>query len=209
MRCIKSGWAVNSEPIGLLLAAGAGRRFDPSGQRDKLLEAITIGGRSAPVLRHSAAHLRQALASVVVVVAEPEHGRVAALGNEEVEILCCPGADAGLGSVLAWSVARLPPGPILVALGDMPWLRPTTVRAVAAAISADRAVAACHGGRRGHPVGFPAAWRARLTDLQGARGAADLLARDAPLLVECDDPGVIADLDTVADLAAARFGTGV
>ena len=58
-------------------------------------------------------------------------------------------------------------------------------------------------GRRGHPVGFsrravsPNWWRCT-----GDEGARRLVARYPAQAVEVDDPGVLIDIDTVADLAA-------
>jgi len=95
----------------------------------------------------------------------------------------------------------------VVALGDMPWIAPDTVRRVARAIRDGAPVAAPrYRGSRGHPVGFAAGLRADLLRLQGDRGARDILGRESARLVQidCDDPGVLKDVDTPADLA----GTG-
>ncbi len=63
-------------------------------------------------------------------------------------------------------------------------------------------------GQRGHPVGFAASYGEQLMALSGAHGAAALLksARDAGSVLEVavDDVGVITDIDTVQDLAAAE-----
>ncbi|MCK7579437.1 MAG: NTP transferase domain-containing protein [Chromatiales bacterium] len=66
-----------------------------------------------------------------------------------------------------------------------------------------RAGGALHRGQRGHPVGFSAEFAPALRALQGDRGARDLLARHADRLqcLEVDDPGVLLDVDTPADLA--------
>ena len=61
-----------------------------------------------------------------------------------------------------------------------------------------------HRGRRGHPVGFAAELFSELVMLKGDEGARRLLARYPTAAVELDDPGVLLDIDTVDDLAAAQ-----
>ena len=57
-------------------------------------------------------------------------------------------------------------------------------------------------GRRGHPVGFGAAYRKELLNLQGDTGARGLLVRDQARLVQIgtDHPGIFADIDTPENL---------
>lgn len=52
-------------PVGILLAAGRGRRFDPSGERNKLLQALPGG---EPVVVASAHALLAVLPRVIAVV---------------------------------------------------------------------------------------------------------------------------------------------
>jgi molybdenum cofactor cytidylyltransferase len=61
-----------------------------------------------------------------------------------------------------------------------------------------------HDGRRGHPVGFGAACFDALATLDGDAGARDVVAAhgDALVRLEVDDPGVLRDVDTAADLGA-------
>jgi hypothetical protein len=79
------------------------------------------------------------------------------------------------------------------------------IAAVAAALANGASlVAPAHGGRRGHPVGFAARWRADLLGLRGDEGARQILAAHADelVLLPTDDTGVLRDVDRVADLAA-------
>jgi molybdenum cofactor cytidylyltransferase len=59
-------------------------------------------------------------------------------------------------------------------------------------------------GRRGHPVGFAAELYSELMMLSGDEGARRIIARYPAVGVDVDDPGVLLDLDTEADLAAMR-----
>ncbi|MBX9870265.1 MAG: hypothetical protein K2X63_10725, partial [Burkholderiaceae bacterium] len=52
---------------GILLAAGRGRRFDPTGQQHKLLQTLSSG---ASVITTSALHLQQALPLSIAVIAQ-------------------------------------------------------------------------------------------------------------------------------------------
>ena len=58
--------------------------------------------------------------------------------------------------------------------------------------------------RRGHPVGFSAELFSELLSLTGDEGARRLLARYPAVGIEVDDPGALMDIDTLADLHAAR-----
>jgi molybdenum cofactor cytidylyltransferase len=53
-------------------------------------------------------------------------------------------------------------------------------------------------------VGFAAELLSELRQLSGDEGARRLLARYPAHGIELDDPGVLVDVDTVDDLAAAR-----
>jgi molybdenum cofactor cytidylyltransferase len=92
----------------------------------------------------------------------------------------------------------------VVALADMPWVRASTIDAVAQALRDGAPVAvAVVGERRGHPVGFAASYAAALLALDGDRGARDLVASAGTALceVEVDDDGAVRDVDVPDDLA--------
>jgi molybdenum cofactor cytidylyltransferase len=85
----------------------------------------------------------------------------------------------------------------------MPRVKPATIEAIAGALAAGAAIAApVYQGERGHPVGFASRLRDELTQLVGDTGAKAVLQRHAEeiVLVECDDPGVVLDIDRKADL---------
>jgi len=60
-----------------------------------------------------------------------------------------------------------------------------------------------HKGERGHPVGFGAALREELLALDGDLGARAVVDRhrDSVQLIECDDPGILFDVDRKSDIA--------
>ena len=193
-----------ARPIaGVLLAAGIGRRYDPSGARLKLLEAAPSGLHAGtPIAAAALRNLRAAIADVLVVVrpadcaAQRELRQL--LAAEDAQLVNCPEADAGLGHSLACGVrARRDAAGWVIALADMPAVSPATIVAVRDAIASGHAAAApTHRGQRGHPVGFSRACLDALLSLSGDAGARSVLAAHEPLLIEVDDPGCLLDIDT-------------
>ncbi|WP_327035845.1 nucleotidyltransferase family protein [Micromonospora ureilytica] len=181
---------------GLLLAAGAGRRY---GQPKALVE---LDGE--PLVRRAIRLLRDGGCAPVHVV----------LGAGADEVPDLPGAvpvrhdrwPDGLGSSLLRGLASLPadvPAAVVV-LVDQPLLSPVAVRRVRAAYADGAVVAvATYAGRPGHPILLGRqTWPLLSGYAVGDRGARDLL-RDRPdLVVEvpCDDVGSPVDVDTPADL---------
>ena len=194
---------------GILLAAGAGRRFGSN----KLLHPLA-GGEPVGVV--AGRNLIAAVPDCVAVVRAGDHALAAALDAIGLRIQEHPGADGGLGTSIATGVAATAGAAgWLIALGDMPWVQPETIRALADALrSGAELVAPVHAGTRGHPVGFAAPWRERLEALTGDRGARDLIVAHVAqiVLLSSADPGVLLDVDAPADLCrdpAGRPGADV
>ena len=92
----------------------------------------------------------------------------------------------------------------LVALADMPFVRPTSIAAVRDALAAGAPLAAPYfRARRGHPVGISGEFFDQLLACRGDEGARALLQHNEQRLVKVPvgDPGVIRDIDTPDDLA--------
>jgi molybdenum cofactor cytidylyltransferase len=191
--------------VGVLLAAGASRRFGPG----KLLHPLPDG---EPVGIAAARHLVAALPDAVAVVRAGDQGLADALAAIGLRVVANPLADLGMGTSLAAGVrATADAAGWVVALADMPWIRPETIAAVAQALRAGASLAApLHAGRRGHPVGFAARWQTALLALGGDAGARDLLAAHAAELswLPTGDPGVLRDVDQADDLRSDRSGPG-
>jgi molybdenum cofactor cytidylyltransferase len=103
--------------------------------------------------------------------------------------------------VRALSVTRGAAGWV-VALGDMPYVRPATIAALMEAIrhGADIAVPTLQG-RRGNPVAFSPFHLPRLLELRGDQGARSLLKSFPVTEVAVEDEGILRDIDAAADLA--------
>lgn len=191
--------------IAILLAAGRGRRFDPDGARNKLLQRLP-GGEL--VVAASARKLLAVFPRVVAVVPPEDGGVLVALRELGCEVTVCPDADGGMGLSLAHAVRHslhdgAPGQGWLVALGDMPFVDQSTLRALADAIGEGAGIAApLFDGQRGNPVAFGALHRDALLALDGDQGARRLLKSAPVTTIALDDPGILRDIDSPSDLPA-------
>lgn len=188
-------------PCIIVTAAGSGTRFVGPGH--KLEGRIGDASVLARTLRHAlASGLR-----VVLVVSRRVHD---ALRDElprceqvVVDTVAQPGW--GMGDSIAGGVAASPDADgWLVLPADMPFVLPDSIARVAAALASHEVAYARHDGRRGHPVAFRATLKDQLLALSGDTGARAIVQGADSVSVDVDDPGVLVDIDTVADLDAAR-----
>lgn len=197
--------------FGLLLAAGRGARFrrSASGLTDtqlhngKLLAPLPASGIS--VARTSATQLTRVLERVLAVIPENDEALQQDLRLAGCEILIHPQSDRGMGSSLAAGIRAIAlneqlPTTCVVALADMPWIHPTTIRDLCLLESDAPIVAPQYQGQRGHPVRFDASLFEQLSRLDGDTGARSLMRTHAVHLMPCSDVGTIRDIDTVAQL---------
>lgn len=187
---------------GVLLAAGESTRF---GNENKLLSELD----GTAIVRHAVRPLLAIELSPVLVIVGHEAIRVReALEGVPCRIIDNPDFSTGQSTSVSAAVDALPPDidAAIFSLGDMPAIRSATIRALAESYLADKgdALAAAFEGTRGNPVLFDATHFAALRDTTGDRGGRELLLEgDNSALVETGDPGVLADVDTPADLDLA------
>ncbi|MGQ0654991.1 MAG: nucleotidyltransferase family protein [Betaproteobacteria bacterium] len=183
--------------VGLLLAAGSATRFGS----DKLLHTLLHG---VPIAVQSARHLKVATEKVVAVVKPGAEVLAGAFGKEGCEVVVCENAAEGMGASLACAARTAGKADgYLVALADMPFVRPTSIAAVRAALEGGAALCAPYfRTRRGHPVGIAGVFFEDLVSLRGDEGARKLLVEHESELVKIavGDPGVIRDIDKPEDL---------
>ena len=186
---------------GILLASGVGRRFGA----DKLMHPLADG---TPVAVAAARNLVAALPDTVAVVRSANSPLAKKLRQTGCRIAVCRDAGEGMGRTLAAGVrASRDASGWVVALADMPFVRPASIRLVADGLAEGAAIAApAYAGKRGHPVGFARRFKDELIDLRGDEGARRILAahEDWITLYEVDDPGVLKDIDTPADLSPGK-----
>lgn len=184
---------------GILLAAGKGARFDPSGAQNKLMQSIENGDAVAVA---AAKNMLAVLPMVQAVVRPGADALAAQLRMVGCTVTECPTAEAGIGASLVFALTQVRHADgWVIALADMPYVRPATVAALVHAIAdgADIAVPTC-GGRRGNPVAFSRLHLPRLLQLSGDQGARSLLRTFAVVETAVDDPGIHRDIDTIDDL---------
>ena len=192
---------------GLLLCGGKSSRFGS----DKLLFGHSReGGSPRPLAVLSALHLIEGAGNALAVIPPGAATLRGILEEVGCEILESPRTVRGLGASLAAGVsATANAAGWIVALGDMPFIRPGTIAAVRAKLEGGAMIAApvlAATGERGHPVGFSPALKDELAALDGDEGARAIIAlhRDGLVTICVDDPGIVVDIDTPGDLARAR-----
>jgi molybdenum cofactor cytidylyltransferase len=187
--------------VGILLAAGRGRRFDPSGVENKLLQMLGGDGGEI-VVAASAKNMLAVLPRVIAVVREGDDKVAALLGRLGCEVRVCATADMGMAESLTTAIEHTKGAEgWLIGLGDMPHVQPDTMRALVATIERGARIAApVFEGRRGNPVAFSAYHLPLLLALEGDQGARAILKSHAVSDVVVDDEGVVRDIDTKQDL---------
>ena len=182
--------------VGILLAAGIGSRFGGN----KLLHPLADG---TPLGVASARSLRAALDRVVAVTRPGDDKLADLLAKAGCEVIVAHDAAQGMGHSLAAGVRAAPDaGGWMIALGDMPCIKPETHRLISQALQAGGSIVApvCNGVR-GHPVAFGAKWYGGLSTLRGDTGAKELI-RSAGLefrQIEVRDRGIVEDVDVKAE----------
>lgn len=188
-----------SDSIGVIvLAAGQGSRFRQvaGDDKDKLLvdctarDGITVHSMIEQVLVNLPATLEKRV--LVTTADRPQVIRMAqAYGCEIVRI-----ETTGLGDSIAAGVAACSHlGGWLIMLGDMPFILPSSIEQVVAAIADDTISVPVHEGQYGHPVGFGRSFGPGLMALTGDQGAKSLFAQARVVEVAVEDPGVLWDVD--------------
>ncbi|CAH0321044.1 Purine catabolism protein PucB [Pseudomonas sp. Bi130] len=196
-----------SDSIGVIvLAAGQGSRFRQvaGDDKDKLLvdctarDGITVHSMIEQVLVNLPATLEKRV--LVTTADRPQVIRMAqAYGCEIVRI-----ETTGLGDSIAAGVAACSHlGGWLIMLGDMPFILPSSIEQVVAAIADDTISVPVHEGQYGHPVGFGRSFGPGLMALTGDQGAKSLFAQARVVEVAVEDPGVLWDVDTPERLVFA------
>ena len=184
-----------AECAGLLLAAGAGRRFG----RPKAL--VELDGE--PLVRRALRVLADGGCHPIRVVLGAQADDVRALLPDPSLSVDAPDWASGMGASLRAGLDALPDaGAVLVHLVDLPRVDARIVSRLGALAAPDVVARAAYDGVPGHPVLLGRRWwRDVAASARGDRGARDWLATRHDLrLVECSDLGSGDDVDTPADL---------
>lgn len=163
--------------------------------------ALCVDGK--PMLARTVASVRQAGLPILLVTGAHRQAVLSVAGS-----LPAVHADRhaeGLAESLKAGLCAAPAewDAALVVLGDMPFVQPETLGALAAALSAGAcAVVPVSAGRRGNPAGFARSTWPALLALGGDQGARPLLDSLGVVAICVEDPGIHRDLDVPEDLKA-------
>ncbi|WP_422733359.1 nucleotidyltransferase family protein [Micromonospora sp. WMMD558] len=189
--------------VGLVLAAGAGRRI---GGPKALLRL-----RGTPLAERAVQVARDGGCAPVVVVLGAAADRVRAAADlTAATVVVNPAWESGLASSLRAGLAALADtdaAAALVLLVDTPGIGPEAVRRVAAHGDERALACATYGGRRSHPMLLGRAhWAGIAAGAAGDVGARRYLraAGTAVMEVPCDGVADPTDVDTADD--ARRYG---
>ena len=190
-----------SSTIGcIVLAAGRSSRFGS----DKRLARL---GDSS-ILQTALDNIPASFSQRLLVLSPGDSSLLANLGKEW-SVVIAEHADKGMGYSLAAALDQASAWEgAVIALGDMPWVLPSTFAALQKQLHSDNLVVPTWQGRRGNPVGIGSQYFARLMSASGDTGARVLFnsgdARVETLAV--NDPGILRDVDVPSDLATQDPG---
>lgn len=189
---------------GITLAAGQGSRFGSDKMACPIPDAMAI---ERPLVMHALAALQPVCDECVVVLRPEQTALVQAVTQAGSQAIICDTAGEGMAHSLRAGVAAVPQdAAMLLMLGDMPFVQAATMQKVSSALRKGASlVAPFFNGQRGHPVGFSAQWRDAMLTLEGDAGAKRLIQQhpDALTRIECNDPGILRDIDLRSDLPAS------
>ncbi|KQP41134.1 hypothetical protein ASF44_30280 [Pseudorhodoferax sp. Leaf274] len=187
-------------PVVVVLAAGRGTRFNAD--RTKLLALL----RGKPVVAHAIDCARRSHLPLKIVLANDAPRTLidaVSILVEARDIVWNANSALGVTHSIACGLAAAPDAANWIVLpGDMPNVQPDDVRAVLRALDEPDVLAArpTHAGEPGYPVGLS---RRLGIDWSGSvASAGPLLLKalaHARRIADCS-PGVVQDVDTVADL---------
>ncbi len=189
---------------GILLAAGRGMRFDPSGKSNKLMQMLPSG---STVAQSSASNLLAVLPNSLAIIPQQAESLANLLRLAGCSTSICPDAHNGMANSLVHALrhelAHTPEACAgwVFALADMPFVQPQSIAAIVRALDQGAGIAVpTYQGRRGNPVGFSRQYLPQLLLLSGDQGARDLLKTYPVTEVAVDDTGILRDIDVPQDL---------
>ncbi len=187
-----------------LIVPAAGRS-ERMGKNNKLLLPL---GRRAVLERVVMAALGTDPLEVIVVTGAERERVESALAPYPVRLIHNHDHGEGMASSLRAGIraSSVRAAGFAIMLGDLPFVRSTTIAAVCAGLGAGRIVLPRFEGRQGHPVVFADGYRDELAGLSGDVGARSVIEAHphAVVIVDTDDPGILLDVDTMADYRRTR-----
>ena len=184
--------------VGLILAAGAGRRF---GDATKQLAEL----RGRPLLEHALGAMLavDGLERVVVVLGHDAAAIRARVDFHGAEVVIADDWDQGQAASLKRGLGAADGADaVVVTLGDQPFITPEVIAAALEQLEGHDAVRAIYDGKPGHPVVLGPAVLAAAGELRGDQGARELLARFNVRRWDASHLADAVDVDTPEELRA-------
>ena len=186
--------------VAIVTAAGSGERFGGK----KLLAPVA----GEPLLDHTIRSLLEGGVTEVIVVVSADARRelardIGAMDDARVRVFENADPARGMFSSIQIGVAGAVGDALLVLPGDMPYVRPDTVRALIARYRERPAIVSPrHKGKRGHPVVMPLSLRDEIASTAPTANLHDVIKhhQDERVDLDVDDAGVNRDVDIPADL---------
>jgi molybdenum cofactor cytidylyltransferase len=186
--------------VAVVTAAGSAERFGGK----KLLAPI----EGEPLLDHTIRSLLDGGVAEVIVVVGTDARRelerdVNAMNDPRVRPVENPDPSRGMFSSIQAGVATANGDALVILPGDMPYVKPETVRAVIAKYRERPAIVSPRfRGKRGHPVVMPLALRDEIAATAPTANLHDVIHhhQDERVDLDVDDAGVGRDVDTRDDL---------
>jgi len=198
-----------TEIAAVILAAGRSSRYCEQGGAEA--SKLVADYRGAPLVRAVADAALASRARPIFVVTGHARAEVeAALAGLPLTFVDNPDFATGLASSLKTGIGALPQGVAgaVVLLGDMPEIQARVIDSLIDRLADNPdavAAAPVFAGQRGNPVLLGRSLFLKLARLGGDEGARRLLnGAEGVIDVPFDDAAVTLDIDTPAELAAAR-----
>ena len=179
----------------ILLGAGESKRMG----RDKLL--LPWGKRT--ILEHCLQVLLRSKIKEVIVVLNPQNTVLTnGLGEKRIKVVLNPDYKKGMSSSIRRGIRALNPKSdgILIALGDMVFLRSRTIDAILRAFREEKGniILPSFRGRQGHPVLFHRKYKGELLKIKGDTGGKSIIMKhpEDVFVIQVKSRGVIRDIDT-------------
>ena len=189
-----------SEPSLIILAAGFSRRF---GEDDKLF--ADLGGET--LLSRTLSLYPADLFNERKLVIKPDDAAALELANAHgFEGVLNESAANGMGTSIAAGVRSLQAKTgVMIALADMPFVKPITIKSLVSAFEAASGaaiIAPNYDNKIGHPKVFSSDFFDELIHLDDDEGGRSLVAHHQGCLtcIQVEDEGVIRDVDTIDDI---------
>jgi molybdenum cofactor cytidylyltransferase len=184
---------------GILLAAGMGRRFGSQ----KLVAKLPSG---LPVAVASWMNLKAAHENSFAVVRHDDGLIMSLFEEENIPFVISKDAHLGMSqSLLSGIRSSLQSNGWVIALGDMPFVNPQTIKIIVSEMNgvAHKSIfRPTFHERPGNPVGLRSDLLDELVALEGDEGAREIIKKEKNKIhhIPVDDDGIMKDIDTQKDL---------